>query len=195
LFSTMSIFGERRSGRNFSYVYLNDANGDNANSSNDLFYVPLDRNDVAFRDIVNAAGVVTQSAATQANLFWNYIEGNEYLNSHRGQVAGRNAGRNPWVTQLDVRFAQELPGFGSIKPEVYLDIANVGNLISSKYGRIDETPTPLVAGVASFAGTEANPLGGTRYIYRFTAAPNIFVRQDNRAQSRWAAQVGLRFAF
>jgi Carboxypeptidase regulatory-like domain/TonB dependent receptor len=190
LYTKVGLFGEGRTGRNFSYVFANDANGDNANANNDLFYVPRDRSDVSFRDI--AGGLTAQQ---QADLFWNYIESNEYLNSRRGQSTGRNASRNPWITQFDLHIGQDLPTLGNVKPEIYLDIANVGNLISKKYGLIDETPNPLVVGVAQFAGVEANPTGGSRYIYRFTQNPSEFVRQDGRAQSRWAAQIGLRLSF
>jgi hypothetical protein len=191
LYTKMGLFGEGRSGRNFSYVFANDANGDNANANNDLFYVPLDRNDVGFRDITGGL-----TAQQQADLFWAYIDGNEYLSSRRGQTVGRNATRNPWITQFDIHLAQDLPSLGSVKPEVYLDIANVGNLLNKDWGLIDETPTPLIVSVAQFAGIEAAPTAsGSRYVYRFTQRPSEFVRQDSRAQSRWAAQIGLRLTF
>jgi hypothetical protein len=189
-YTKFGLFGEGRSGRNFSYVFANDANGDNANANNDLFYVPLDRSQVSFRDIPGG-----RTAQQQADAFWAYIESNEYLNSRRGQTVERNGAQNPWITQFDLHIGQDLPGFGTVKPEIYLDIANVGNLINKKYGLIDETGGNLTANVAQFAGVEANPTGGTRYIYRFASDPAPFVRQDNRAQSRWAAQLGLRLTF
>jgi hypothetical protein len=192
--TTFSVFGEGRSGRNFSYVFRNDANGDNANAANDLFYVPLDQNDVGFRDVVVGGRTIT--AAEQSTLFWNYIQGNADLNSRRGQAVSRNSGTAPWVTQFDLRITQELPELWRAKGEVYLDLLNFGALISDRYGRIDDT-NGLVT-VADFIGTEQKPnaaLGTQRYVYRFTGAPTEFTRQDNRGQSRWAAQLGLKFNF
>ena len=87
--TTFALFGEGRTGRSFSYVFKNDANGDNANANNDLFYVPRDRNDVGFRDITVNGAVI--SAAQQADNFWRYVEGNRYLSSRRGQATARNA--------------------------------------------------------------------------------------------------------
>jgi hypothetical protein len=44
-------------------------------------------------------------------------------------------------------------------------------------------------------GVEANPTGDMRYIYRFAQDPAPFLRQDNHAQSPWAAQIGVRLSF
>ncbi|NJR44033.1 hypothetical protein HC761_00750 [bacterium] len=194
--TTFSLFGEGRTGRKFSYVFRNDANGDNANASNDLFYVPANRDDVGFRDVV--INGTTISAQQQADLFWAYIESNDYLNGRLGQAAGRNGQSAPWVTQFDFRLTQELPGLFDVKSELYLDILNIGNLINDEYGFIDDTGFGGVVGVADFLGTEQKPgaaLGTQRYVYRFTQAPTEFVRQDTRGQSRWGAQLGLRMTF
>ncbi len=193
--TTFSLFGEGRTGRKFSYVFRNDANGDNANASNDLFYVPTDRNDVGFRDIV-VNGVTTVTAQQQADLFWSYIESNSYLNERRGQATARNGQDAPWVTQFDFRLTQELPALFDTKSEVYLTILNIGNLINDRYGYIDDTGFGGTVGVADFIGTEQKPgAAGQRYVYRFTGAPSEFVRQDTRGQSRWGAQLGFRVSF
>jgi outer membrane receptor protein involved in Fe transport len=192
--TTFSLFGEGRTGRKFSYVFRNDANGDNANAPNDLFYVPRDRNDVGFRDVVVNGATVT--AAQQADLFWSYIESNEYLNERRGQAAARNGQDAPWVTQFDFRLTQELPALFDTKSEIYLDILNIGNLINDRYGFIDDTGFGGTVAVADFIGTEQIAgASSPRYVYRFTGAPNEFVRQDTRGQSRWGAQLGIRVSF
>lgn len=195
--TTFALFGESRIGRTFGYVFRNDANGDNANIANDLFYVPRGRADVGFRDIV-VNNVVVTSAQQQADAFWAYIESDSYLNSQRGQVVGRNSQNAPWVSQFDLRITQALPELYSTKAELFLDLQNIGNMISNKYGRVDDTSGGLI-GVADFVGTELAPgsaVGGPqRYVYRFAAAPSEFVRQDNRGQSRWAAQLGFKLTF
>jgi outer membrane receptor for ferrienterochelin and colicin len=193
--TTFAVFGEGRTGNTFSYVFKNDANGDNANANNDLFYVPLNRDDVGFRDVT--VGATTITAAQQADNFWRYIDGNGYLSSRRGRAAGRNEGVAPWISQFDLRITQALPTVYDAKTELFFDLQNVGNLLNKDWGRIDNTSGGLV-GVAEFVGTEQAPnaaAGVQRYVYRFTTPPSEYVRQDNRAQSRWAAQIGFKVTF
>ncbi|MHC5804440.1 hypothetical protein ACYTX7_09560, partial [Streptococcus pyogenes] len=87
--------------------------------------------------------------------FWAYVEGNGYLNAHRGQVASRNATRSQWVNQIDMRISQELPGFWEgHKSEVWLDMLNVGNMINKKWGQIDEIGFPGSRGVVEYGGID-----------------------------------------
>lgn len=182
--TTVSAFYEGRAGRPFSYTFSNDANGD-GNAGNDLFYVPIDQNDVIFTD------------ATQAANFWNYIQSNEFLNSHRGQVISRNSARSKWVNQVDLRFSQEVPGFfEGNKGELWVDILNFTNLLNKKWGHIEEAPFNSNGGqrlgVAQFGGID--PTTG-KYIYRYPQAAQSFVTKDNIGESRWAVQVGVRYTF
>ena len=182
--TSASAFYEGRAGRPYSYTFSNDANGD-GNAGNDLFYVPRDQNDVIFTD------------ATQAANFWNYIQSNQFLNSHRGQVISRNSARAKWINQVDLRFSQEVPGFFSgNKGEVWLDILNFTNLLNKKWGHIEEAPFNSAGGqrlgVAEFAGID--PTTG-KYIYRYPRDAQSFVTKDNTGESRWAVQVGVRYTF
>ncbi|MEO8672000.1 MAG: Oar protein, partial [Tahibacter sp.] len=182
--TTASAFYEGRTGRPFSYTFSNDANGD-GNAGNDLFYVPVDANDVIITD------------ATQATNFWNYIEGNKFLNDHRGQVVSRNSAKSKWLNQVDLRFSQEVPGFfDGNKGEVWLDILNFTNLLNKKWGQIVEAPFNgnggQRLGVAQFAGVD--PATG-KYIYRYPTNASGMVTKDNIGESRWAVQVGLRYTF
>jgi hypothetical protein len=193
--TTFALFGEGRTGRSFSYVFKNDANGDNANALNDLFYVPRDRNDVGFRDVTVNGTLVT--AAQQADNFWRYVDGNSYLSRHRGSATQRNGSTAPWISQFDLRITQALPKLFEAKSELYLDLLNIGNLLNKDWGRIDDTSGGLV-GVAEFVGTEQAPNaapGVQRYVYRFTTPPSEYVRQDTKGQSRWAAQFGIKVSF
>ena len=77
-----------------------------------------------------------------------------------------------------------------VQPQIYLDISNFGNLISKKYGNIDEATFPYNVNVARFAGVQDG-----KYVYQFTTAPAGFIRKDVKGESRWAAQVGVKFSF
>ncbi|HVF35410.1 MAG TPA: carboxypeptidase regulatory-like domain-containing protein [Candidatus Saccharimonadia bacterium] len=178
--TTFSAFFEARSGKAYSYTFIGDANGDRING-NDLFYIPRAPGDVLF---VNAA---------QEQAFFEYLESDGYLSSHRGQVAGRNDAYAPWTQQMDVRIAQELPGFfGDNKAELYFDILNFTNLLNDDWGHIDEFGFPGTRQVARVAGVD--PATG-RYIYQYTGTPRDVIRRDRVGESRWAVQIGFRYEF
>nr|WP_144814686.1 TonB-dependent receptor [Lysobacter ruishenii] len=189
--TSVSMFYEGRSGRPYSYVFDNDANGD-GRFGNDLLYIPTAPGDVVFRNAAEEAA------------FWNYVYSDEYLNSHRGQVATRNGARSPWVNQFDVRVSQELPGFMSgHKSEIWLDILNVGNLIDKDWGQIEEVAFPGSLGVVEYGGicglgggTQPAACAGNagKYVYRFNT-PDTTRIYDDRGISRWSLQVGFRYKF
>ncbi|MDR7191494.1 TonB-dependent receptor [Luteimonas terrae] len=175
--TSVAMFYEGRSGRPFSYTFDNDANGDGR--LNDLLYIPTGPGDVTF-------GSAAEEAA-----FWAYVDGDEYLRSHKGQIAGRNAARNEWVNQFDIRISQEFPGFfNGNKAEIALDILNVGNLINKDWGRVEEVGFPAMKGIVEYGGVDADG----KYVYRFNT-PDTANIYDDRGISRWAAQLSFRYKF
>lgn len=179
--TSFAMFYEGRSGRPFSYSFINDANGDGR--VNDLFYVPNGPGDVIFT-----------GGAAMEQAFFDYMARNPDLARYRGGVAKPGGERSSWVNNFDVRISQQLPGFfDGHKSEVWLDVMNVGNLINKDWGRIEEVGFPFGKGIASFAGID--PATG-KYRYTFNEA-NIRDEQlrDNRGESRWALQVGFRYRF
>jgi outer membrane receptor for ferrienterochelin and colicin len=174
----VSMFYEGRSGRPYSYTFDNDANGDGR--LNDLLYIPTAPGDVKF-------GTAAEEAA-----FWSYVYNDEYLNSHRGQVAERNAAHGPWVNQFDVRISQELPGFWKgHKAELALDILNFGNLLNKDWGQVEEVSFPAMRGIVEYGGVD--PTTG-KYVYRYNG-PDQLAIYDDKGISRWAAQVSFRYKF
>ncbi len=177
--TNVSMFYEGRTGRPYSYVFDNDANGD-GRFGNDLLYIPAAPGDVLFRNAAEEAA------------FWNYVYNDEYLSTHRGQVAERNGATSPWVNQFDVRISQQLPGFMTgHKSEIWLDILNVGNLINSDWGQIEEIGFPFARGVVEYGGVD--PATG-KYVYRFNE-PDTTRIYDDRGISRWSLQLGFRYKF
>jgi len=175
----VSMFYEGRSGRPYSYVFDNDANGD-GRFGNDLLYIPTAPGDVLF-------GSPAEEAA-----FWAFVESDEYLRGNLGRVAERNGARGPWVNQFDIRISQELPGFfKDHKSEIWLDILNVGNLINKDWGQIEEIGFPGSRGVVEYGGIDA---ATGKYVYRFNT-PDTTRIYDGRGISRWSLQVGFRYKF
>lgn len=187
--TTASLYYEGRSGRPYSFVFDNDANGDGA-AGNDLLYIPTGAGDVVF-------GSAAEEAA-----FLAYVEATPYLREHRGQVAGRNAARASWVNQFDLRLRQELPGFAEgQRSEIWVDILNVGNLLNKDWGKVEDLQYPANLGVVEYGGIcGATPTGNCtaadvgKYVYRFNT-PDQKGLYDENGISRWSIQVGFRYSF
>jgi outer membrane receptor protein involved in Fe transport len=179
--TSVAAFYEGRSGRPFSYTFINDLNGD-ARSGVDLFYVPSGPGDVLF-----TGGEAMEAA------FFDFLRRNPGLARYAGGIARANGERSPWAHNIDLRISQELPGFWRGKSEVWMDVINFGNLINKRWGQIREVGFPYNLGIASFAGVD--PATG-RYVYTFNEAQvRDLTLRDNRGESRWAIQLGFRYKF
>ncbi|MFC3550110.1 carboxypeptidase regulatory-like domain-containing protein [Lysobacter cavernae] len=190
----VGLFYEGRSGRPYSFVYFNDANGDNR-TANDLFYVPTGPGDVVFGTL-NANGTSTSNAAMET-AFFDYLATNQDIARYKGQVAPKNAARADWVNTFDVRISQELPGFfKDHKSEIWLDIINVGNLINKDWGHIYDYGFFANQRVATLQGIDNNG----KYVYNFATpdAPTIANGDAdgfNQGVSQWSVQIGFRYKF
>ena len=191
----VGLFYEGRSGRPYSYIFYNDANGDGA-TTNDLFYVPSGPGDVLFGSVVG--GRFVQSAQMEQD-FFNWLAQNPELDAYRGSVVPANSHRAKWINTFDVRISQEFPGFvRSHKGEIALDIMNVGNLLNKKWGLIDDYGFYATRRVANYAGID--PATG-KYVYSFTGSTDNPAIQENNndkgntAVSRWSMQLTLKYKF
>ncbi|MBI2403034.1 MAG: TonB-dependent receptor [Gemmatimonadetes bacterium] len=178
-------------GNRYSFIYSGDVNGDGY-GGNDLIYIPASQSEIVLATCPTLCG----SAITpqqQWDAFNAFIEQDKYLRSHRGQIAERFGGLNPWYHNLDLRILQDF-GFGTGASrhafQLSVDILNLTNLINSSWG---------VRKVASAAAT--SPLtftnafdGQGRPIFNFTGPAQTFV-DDPGLLSRWRAQIGLRYLF
>jgi Carboxypeptidase regulatory-like domain/TonB dependent receptor len=188
-----SVFYEGRSGKPYSWTFNNDANGDGA-AGNDLLYIPRNPGDVIFR-----------GGAAEEALFFNYISQFPELQFARGTTVARNSGDSPWVHTFDVRVSQEFPGFfDGNKAKVSLDLLNIGNMINRKWGLTDEilflsnAPGGQARSFVNYQGID--PATG-RYIYSLqrtaTGAfnPEQTSVRDSAGESRWGAQLTVRYEF
>jgi hypothetical protein len=194
-----------RSGLPFTYVVNGDANADGVGNrvgsfdrqQNDVVYVPRDRNDVALvRDIAtpNAGNILAAASPSAYDSLEAFIASEPCLRDHRGQLLERNSCRNPWQNLLNARLATTIRAPGRQSMQVTLDVFNVLNLVDRDWGLVRET------GTFASAGTENVPLlrlrgqdattGRNLYDLAFPAR-----RVVNVDASRWALQLGARYAF
>ena len=191
--TNIGLVYEGRSGRPYSYVYVNDANGD-TRTANDLFYVPNGRDDVLFGNLTSA-GVFTPDQAMKDS-FFTWLEANPELAKYAGGVAPTNGFRGSFVNTFDVRISQELPGFfKGHKSEIWLDIQNVGNLINKDWGQIYDYGFFADSRVATLQGIYE---GKYVYNYRFADEPTVANGDADgfdQGISQWSLQLGFRYKF
>jgi hypothetical protein len=128
LTSRLSVFFQARSGRPFSFVFDNNTPttlfGDSDNEERNLLYVPSGPNDPrADLSILAAQGTLDD--------FFNFLD-ETGLNKFAGQIAPRNAFRDDWTKDLDLRFQQDLPTpWAGHKFQLFFDVENFLNFIDS----------------------------------------------------------------
>lgn len=165
----------------FSYTYSGDINGDGS-GLNDLIYIPTESELQQMTFVTDA-----QRAAYGA-----YIAQDDYLSSNRGSYAEKYAILAPWYSQWDIRILQDYyfeAGGKQNQIQFSLDILNVGNLISSKWGVKELPANTQPISVTGFDDVTGVP------IYSFDESlKNTFVN-DFSLNSRWQAKLGLRYIF
>lgn len=181
--TSFGAFFEYSQGARFSYIYSGDINNDGS-FTNDLIYVPT-------------SAEISQmqfdgDAAAQRSALESFIQQNEYLNSRRGDYVGRNDQLSPWASRWDVKILQDYnfnvgPNNKRHTVQFSIDILNAGNLISSKWGVVQNPLTTQPLGVR-IDGT-GNP------VYSFdTTQTRTFINNPDLI-SRWQMQFGLRYIF
>lgn len=193
----------------YSYVYSGDMNGD-AQTSNDLMYIPRTQNEIALRDIPFFAGTAqafSYTAAEQWNDLDKFINQDPYLSKHRGEYAERNGAARPWQNRLDVRLLQDIftnLGENRNTLQLSIDLFNVGNLINSNWGTLQ---TPNRVNPLTYAGYNAqgqpvftfpyftNPTNNGGVVTAGTKLTDTFRKDTGGIGSRWQGQIGVRYIF
>lgn len=184
-----SIFNGQ-SGGPFSFTVEGDLDNDTS-SRNDLFYVPSSSDEITFSDILDENGLVLVSAEEQWQQLDKYIENDKYLSTRRGQYAERNGARTPWNYNIDLRIAHRFSFQKEQSIELSLDIFNFLNLLHYQWGKQHFVPniSNLTYQLIQLDGIENN-----MPIYQFDN-PQGTPWQIDPLNSRWQAQLGLRYRF
>jgi hypothetical protein len=179
--TTFATFFEYAKGGRFNYTYGGDINNDGSNL-NDLLYVPT-------------ASELTQmqfSGAGQFSAFESDIQQDDYLSGRRGQYVERYGALAPWRVRWDLKVLQDI-NFNVSKDEqntiqISLDVLNLGNLINSNWGVVQQTRNLQTLGVSVDAATRVSA---------YTFDPNLTetFTPVSDLRSRWQAQIGLRYIF
>ena len=178
-------------GNRYSFIYSGDVNGDGVDG-NDLIYIPRNQSEIVFEPYtVNG---VTVTADQQWAAFNAFITQDNYLNSHRGQIAERFGESNPWFSNIDLRILQDFSiDIGNSKHTIQVswDILNVANLLNSSWG-VRKVANPLATSPLLFLN-KFNSAGAPIFNYKANVTSTFI--DDPSQFSRWQMQFGVRYLF
>ncbi len=180
LATTISMFVEYAQGGRFSYTYSGDINGDGS-GLNDLIYIPTDGE----IDQMTFSGDGSAQAAQKAALK-SFIAQDDYLSSNRGDYMEKYGILNDWYSNWDLRILQDFNFGQSNTIQLSIDVLNVGNLISNKWGvrKLPVNTQPIGVSVDNQVPT-----------YSFDSSLTETYTSDFGLNSRWQMQFGLRYIF
>ncbi|MEM5539744.1 carboxypeptidase regulatory-like domain-containing protein [Olleya sp. AS48] len=177
--TTISTFFEYAQGGRFNYTYGGDLNGDGSNL-NDLLYVPTS----------SELQQMQFSGAGQAEAFEAFIQQDDYLSDRRGDYVERYGALAPWRGRWDLKLLQDykfnVGGDNYNTIQFSVDILNLGNLLNSDWGVVQQ-PTSVQP-----VGVDVDASGVPTYT--FTGVTETF-SYDTSLLSRWQAQFGVRYIF
>jgi len=185
-------------GNRYSFMYAGDVNGDGY--SNDLIYIPRDQSEVYLSETDtkgNFVGTVDEQwAALNA-----FIEQDDYLKEHRGEIAERFGAVNPWWWNIDFRFMQDFAFLlGGMRHtfQLSVDILNLPNMLNSDWGvrkiASSAATSPLVTVLDLETGALQFDEEGKPLVNFNPNLKETYV-DDPGVNSRWQMQIGLRYFF
>ena len=204
--TSLTFFYSGQSGSPYSVVYASGGapfgNAANAN----LPYLPKDQSDIRFADKTNSDGTV-YSASQQFTDLNNFISGNKYLDSRRGQYAERNGLHTPWNHELDMKIMHEFKLSKKNKSQslqLSFDVFNVLSLLGTDAGRItfvsnvNNYTVNMLTFVKDMNGVApGKPSSGYLPTFNFNK-PNGLSGQYytvDPINSRWQGQLGVKYNF
>jgi outer membrane receptor for ferrienterochelin and colicin len=184
--SSISAFVRARSGRPLTFVF--DANTDRATfgssdaEARSLLYIPTGVDD----PLVNYAdGFDTDG-------FFAFIN-EQGLDQYAGEIMERGSFEQPWSTDIDLKFSQELPGFmENDKFEFTIDFENFLNFLDSGWGT-QEFIRPGDVGEA--IPVVAASINDGAYTYSGFDSSSVIQIQNDVEDTLWRIQVGLKYKF
>jgi outer membrane receptor for ferrienterochelin and colicin len=183
----LSMFTSVSEGSPYSYTVGNTTFGNTAafetfSGTRQLAYVPTSTTDPVIAPTSNAAAV---------SALVDFINNHDVLADYKGGIAPRNVATDDWYTKIDLRLAQNFPGFlGGDKFEGYVELENFANLLNDEWGLQREHGFP---GNAVLYGISSIDSAGRYVISSFN--PNVDQDSIIVGASLWNVRVGVKYKF
>ena len=182
------IYEAWRGGYNYSYMTVNDMNGDGYNY--DALYIPTDEqvknNEFRF------------ASADDRDRFMAYLHNDKYLSQHQGQYAEAYSVYSPWVHRFDFSYKHDFKvkvGNSVNKLQLSLDVKNILNLFNSSWGVSKYMNLDLVEGrILKYEGADAEGYPVFSTPKAVNASTQTFVPNKSIGQC-WYASVGIKYMF
>lgn len=183
------IYEAWRGGYNYSFMTVNDMNGDGYNY--DALYIPTDKQvaDNQFR-------FVSEDDKTR---FMDYVHANSYLKNHQGQYAETYSLYSPWVQRVDLSYKHDFKiNVAKAKHNLQLsfDIKNLMNLFNSSWG-VSKYLNPVIGSdprILKYAGVDKDGYATFSTPSSISGSTTTFVPFHDLGQC-WYAQIGIRYTF
>jgi len=179
----------------YSYTYSGDYNGDGI-SGNDLIYIPKDKSDI---NLVKASADDPRTAQQIWDELDYFINQDDYLKDHRGEIMNRNGAVVNWNSSLDLRFMQEVYMNVAGKRNTLqfsIDILNFGNFVDP-YTDVKKTINNR-----NFLVYKGYNKTSKKHEFAFPYADaknrqalSSTYRYNTGLASRWQIQFGVRYIF
>jgi hypothetical protein len=176
-------------GANYSFMTVNDINGDGYNY--DAIYVPTD-NEVAnnqFRFV----------SADDQTRFMDYVHANDYLKNQQGKYAEAYSVYSPWVHRVDFGYKHDFAlnaGKNEHKLQFSFDIKNVMNLFNSSWG-VGKYLNPEIgseARILKYEGVDADGVATFSTPSSINGNTQTFTPSYSLGQT-WYASIGIKYIF
>ena len=183
------IYEAWRGGYNYSYMTVNDMNGDGYNY--DALYIPTDEQ-VANQEF----RFVSQDDATR---FMDFVHKDAYLSKHQGQYAEANSVYSPWVHRLDLSYKHDFTvKIGQTKNtlQLSLDLKNLLNLFNSSWG-VAKYLNPAIGSdprILKYEGVDAQGYATFSTPASINGGTQVWTSNHSLSQC-WYASIGIKYLF
>jgi len=183
------IYEGWRGGANYSYMMVNDINGDGYNY--DAIYVPTD-DEVA----KNQFRFVSEGDKTR---FMDYVHANDYLKNQQGKYAEAYSVYSPWVHRIDFSYKHDFvvnTGKDKHTLQLSMDIKNVMNLFNSDWG-VGKYLNPEIgseARILKYEGVDAEGVATFSTPSSINGDTKTFTPSYTLGQT-WYALIGVKYIF
>ncbi len=182
------IYEAWRGGYNYSYMTVNDINGDGYNY--DAAYIPTDA------EVAN--GEFRFVSDDDRDRFMDYVHKDKYLSKNQGKYAEAYSVYSPWVHRIDFSYKHDFKvnvGKSVNTLQLSLDVKNILNLFNSKWGVSKYMNPALGEGrILKYEGVDNEGYATFSTPSAYNANTETFVPYHAIGQC-WYASIGIKYMF
>lgn len=182
------IYETWRGGYNYSYMTVNDINGDGFNY--DSIYIPTDA-EVANNEFRFVSD-------DDRDRFMEYVHNDKYLSKHQGEYAEAYSVYSPWVHRVDFSYKHDFKlnlGKSVNTLQLSVDFKNILNLFNSNWG-VSKYMNPVLGEgrILKYEGVDNQGYATFSTAAAYNADVKTFVPYHAIGQC-WYASIGLKYMF